>query len=128
MLPLKYTCFGEGVSPPLHLEGFSDSVRAFALTFGDGNKCHWLVYYIDGSLRDIPEKAQEGESLRFGINDFGKRGYTPPCPTKKKLYRFTLFALSDVPSFRGSPTERELLEAIENIKLGESHLLCYVIP
>lgn len=128
ILPVKYTCFGEGVSPPLNLENFSESVRAFAITFDDGNRYHWVIYYVDRRLSNIPEGAREDDLLRFGINDFGIKGYTPPCPTGRRLYRFTLFALSEIPPFKESPTGEELLEYVKKLKLAESHLLCYVNP
>lgn len=127
-LPKKYTCFGKGISPPLRLESFSPSVRAFALTFGDDAKHYWVVYYIDGSLKEIPENAQENGLLRFGINDFGVKGYTPPCPTKETLFKFTLYALSEPPPLEGIPTGNQLMKAIGSLTLGESYLICYVKP
>lgn len=128
VLPERYTCFGKGISPPLNLESFNGSIKAFAITFGDERKYHWVIYYVDRKLSTIPEEAKEDETLRFGINDFGVKGYTPPCPREKRLYRFSLFALSEIPEFKESPTGSELLESIRSIKLGESHLLCYVNP
>lgn len=127
-LPEKYTCSGEGVSPPLNLENFSSSVKAFALTFGNDTKYHWIIYYLDRSLTSIPENAQESELLRFGINDFGIKGYTPPCPKRKEIFKFTLYALSDIPVLKSNPTGKQLIEAIKNITLAKSYLTCYVNP
>ncbi len=127
-LPYKYTCFGEGVSPPLKLESFSNLIRAFALTFGSEKKYYWIVSYIDKSLEIIPENVEENRFLHFGINDFGVKGYTPPCPTKRKLFKFTLYALYEYPTLRGDPTGKELIKSIKDITLSKSFLLCYINP
>ncbi len=128
ILPYKYTCLGEGVSPPLRVESFNNSVKAFALTFGSEKRYHWVIWYIDKNLESIPENAKESKILRFGVNDFGIKGYTPPCPAKRELFKFTLYALSEIPTLKGSPTGRELIESIKDIILNKSYLFCYINP
>ncbi len=125
-LPLRYTCFGMGISPPLEIKGIKRNVKALALTFRSKESFLWVVYYISPELVSLPEGVEENHHVRFGINDFGVKGYTPPCPTEKKLYEFTLYSLADVPKFRKIPTGEELIGKIKSITLSRSSLLCYV--
>lgn len=126
VLPDKYTCLGEGISPPLSVENFNPEVKAFALTFCDSKRYYWVVYFMSKDLSCIPENAKESNRLRFGINDFGIKGYTPPCSSERELFKFTLFALSEIPQLESVPTGKELNEAVKDITLYRSHLFCYV--
>lgn len=50
-IPAKYTCFGDGVSPPLHIEGIPDGTVSLALKMEDP---------------DAPDRELEGHIIAQG--------------------------------------------------------------
>jgi len=102
-LPERYTCDGDGVSPPVSLALPADA-ETWALVVSDadapgGTFTHWLVWNLTGPL---PEGVPHGETVRDGarqgVNDFGTRGYGAPCPPQgdgPHRYRFDAYALGD---------------------------------
>ncbi|MFT4889334.1 MAG: Raf kinase inhibitor-like YbhB/YbcL family protein [Halobacteriales archaeon] len=106
-VPIKYTCSGADVSPPLSIEGVPDEAVALALVVDDpdapgGVFTHWLLWNVPPGTGSIPEGVPTTETVddlggaRQGTNDFGEIGYRGPCPPKSDgahTYRFKLFAL-----------------------------------
>lgn len=96
MIPARYACDRENLSPPLAWSDVPEGTAAFALLVDDPDAnefIHWL-------LTDIPADAtelREGEGDAMGspeANDFGTVGWGGPCPpTGIHSYRFTLYAL-----------------------------------
>ena len=80
-IPKKYTCQGEGKSPPIFIEEIPEGTKSLALIMDDpdapiGTFVHWVVY-------DIPVNAKIEEGMvtrREGVNTLDKKGYTGPCP------------------------------------------------
>jgi len=96
-IPVKYTCDGEGVSPPLEITGIPESTRSLVLIVDDpdaprGVFNHFIVWNIvaKGSI-----KIGEGEKVGTqGMNDAGKLGYLGPCPPSgTHRYYFRVYAL-----------------------------------
>ena len=94
-LPSKYTCDGEGINPPLHVENIPQGAKTLALIAEDpdapgGLYEHWIVWNIDPVV-NIDEASNPGTS---GDNSGGKTGYHPPCPPSgTHRYYFHVFAL-----------------------------------
>ena len=94
-IPAKYTCEGEEINPPLHVDNIPDDTQTLAIIVEDpdapkGTFDHWLVWNIppEGS---IEENRIPGIS---GINGAGKTGYYGPCPPSgSHRYYFHVFAL-----------------------------------
>src|SRR3990172_1394246 len=89
MIPKKYTCDGEDISPPLTWSDVPDGTKSFALISDDpdapvGIWVHWVIYNIPGNVTQLPEHVRTGKKLHDGtlqgINDFPKIGYGGPCP------------------------------------------------
>ena len=105
-IPQKYTCDGENVSPPLAWSGAPEETRSFLLICVDPDASsgifhHWAGLDIPPHWRGLNE-GHGAESLANGfrqaINDFGKPGYSGPCPPrggKAHRYHFRLNALSE---------------------------------
>lgn len=95
-IPAKYSCDGEGVNPPLHIENIPDGTKTLALIAEDpdapnGTFVHWVVYNIDPTEKNIAEASNPGTS---GDNSAGKSGYHPACPPSgSHRYYFHVFAL-----------------------------------
>jgi Raf kinase inhibitor-like YbhB/YbcL family protein len=98
-IPARYTCDGQGVSPPLSWSG-GPPAEEFALIATDpdargGEFVHWIVYAILASANSFPEGAIPDGAVE-GTNGFSKAGYGGPCPPRgdpPHHYIFTLYGL-----------------------------------
>jgi Raf kinase inhibitor-like YbhB/YbcL family protein len=100
-IPRQYTCDGEDRSPSLRWTGAPEGTRSFALIMHDpdaprGDFTHWVLFDIPAGVREIHEGAAPTAVGIPGTNDFGKEGYSGPCPPPghgRHRYLFTLYAL-----------------------------------
>jgi Raf kinase inhibitor-like YbhB/YbcL family protein len=94
---VELTCDGDGRSPALAWRA-SRSADSYVVTMTDEDAddfVHWVVWRIDGHFdgfesNGIPPGATEG------TNDFGDRGYGPPCPPEgdePHRYAITLYQI-----------------------------------
>lgn len=131
MFPTRYTCDGEGISPPLNWSGYPAATRLFALVMhhvASPTDVHWywVVYNIPVSTHSVAENAR-GFGF-FGNNSVnGKLEYSPPCSQGpgRKNYILTIYALSDTvypAASAGSVNRQVLLEAIRGIVIDSSTL------
>ncbi|MGH3319810.1 MAG: YbhB/YbcL family Raf kinase inhibitor-like protein [Streptosporangiaceae bacterium] len=99
-IPARFTCKGQGVSPPLQWSGVPADAKELALVLDDpdapgGTFVHWVVFRIDPSRASIHPGAAPPHA-REAKNSAGKVGYFPPCPPKgTHHYRFTMYALDE---------------------------------
>ncbi|MDE0268828.1 MAG: YbhB/YbcL family Raf kinase inhibitor-like protein [Acidimicrobiaceae bacterium] len=133
-IPVKYSCDGSDVSPPLDLENVPFDTRSLALIMNDpdapsGNFVHWVIFNLDPSRRDISEglgqsgAATASEGLQ-GLNDFRQLGYSGPCPPQgtAHTYVLTVYALDGILDLPSSATADELLEAMQENILASAEL------
>jgi len=132
-IPVKYTCDGEDVSPPLLFLDPPDETQSFAIVVDDpdapvGVFTHWVIYDIPGTFEGLPEDVppELEYGIKQGINDFKRIGYGGPCPPPGRVHRyfFVLFAL-DIPT-TGLPagvTKAELLRAIDGHVIAHDELV-----
>lgn len=105
VIPARYTCDGDDISPPLRWSEAPAGTRSLALLCSDpdapaGTWWHWAVYDIGADSSALPEAyptdARVGPS-RQATNDFRRTGYGGPCPPPGHgvhHYHFRLLALS----------------------------------
>lgn len=101
-IPIKYTCEGMDVNPPLHIEHIPEEAKCLALVMDDpdapkGTYVHWVAWNIP-----LTHHIIENESLGIeGINDFQQHHYGGPCPpsgTHRYFFKvYALDALLDLP-------------------------------
>ncbi|MGF1640901.1 MAG: YbhB/YbcL family Raf kinase inhibitor-like protein [Rhodospirillales bacterium] len=103
-IPVRFTCDGENISPPLEWRGSPETARSFALLCSDpdapgGTWYHWAVFDIPPDTTHLaealPPDARVGP-FRQAVTDFGRPGYGGPCPPRghgSHHYRFRLIAL-----------------------------------
>lgn len=109
----QYTCDGSDISPPLSWSNVPKGTQSYALVIEDpdaptGTFRHWAAYNIPTTTTNLPAGFRAGASAPFAQakNDFGKIGYSGPCPPPgggRHRYVFTLMALS-VPSLAVAPS------------------------
>ncbi len=98
-IPVKYTCKGENVSPPLIVRDVPAGAVSLALIMHDldapiSDFLHWTVWNLKTDLPFLVENELPKGALQ-GTNDAGKIGYTGPCPPSgTHHYQFDLFALN----------------------------------
>ncbi len=105
VIPRRFTCDGDDLSPPLAWSGAPAQTCSFVLLCDDpdapaGTWHHWAAYDIPADQTSLVEGAAqhgEGKGLKQAINDFQRQGYGGPCPPRRHgphHYHFRLFALS----------------------------------
>ena len=133
LIPSKYTCDDQDISPPLQWESVPEGTASIALICDDpdaptGTFVHWVLFNLPAETRELAENLPDNETLsngvRQGITDFGKVGYGGPCPPSgTHRYFFKIYALDtriDLVSVVDKPA---LLEAIEGHIVGQGQLM-----
>lgn len=103
-IPVRYTCDGEDLSPPLAWSGVPAETQSLALFCDDpdapaGIWHHWALFDLPAAMTELragyPREAKV-DGTRQAINDFGGIGYRGPCPPPghgTHHYHFRLLAL-----------------------------------
>jgi Raf kinase inhibitor-like YbhB/YbcL family protein len=128
MIPIKYTCDGADVSPPLSIGNVPEKTGSLALIVDDpdapmGTWVHWVVWNIAADTREIPENTVPPGALQ-GTNDFGKQKYGGPCPPSgTHRYFFKLYALNAPLALKAGATKAQVEEARSGHLLGKTELV-----
>ena len=132
-IPERFTCDGEGISPPLSWEDDLSGVASFAIIMEDpdapgGTWTHWVLYNLPAEVRSL--EAASGARSRLpagaqvGTNSWGETDYGGPCPPSgTHRYFFYLFALDSNLDLEAGATSEELREAIRDHTLARSELM-----
>jgi Raf kinase inhibitor-like YbhB/YbcL family protein len=133
IIPSKYTCDGENISPPLSWKNAPAETKSFALLIDDpdapaGDWVHWIIYNIPAAIHELKEGASSKKLLPKeaieGITDFRKTGYGGPCPPSGiHRYFFKLYALSTALQLPAGVTKKQLLEAMKGHIISEAALI-----
>jgi len=129
MIPSKYTCEDENISPQLHWNEVSKNVKSYAIILDDpdapgGNFVHWIIFNIPGDMKELHENVTPSRNIpdevMLGTNSFGRIGYGGPCPPpgKPHHYYFRLYALDTILHHIESGATKERLE-----KAMEGHIV-----
>lgn len=127
-IPTRFTCKGEGVSPPLRWSGVPGEARALALVVDDpdapgGDFVHWVVFDIDPGVDGI-RQGQVPSAARQAENSAGTAAYTPPCPPSgTHHYRFTLYALRERVDLPNGVGHDDAIDAISKAAVARGRLV-----
>jgi Raf kinase inhibitor-like YbhB/YbcL family protein len=132
-IPIRHTCDGEDVSPPLQWGTPPEGTRSLALIADDpdaptGTFVHWLIYDIPPDARGLPEgvatRDRVSEGLQ-GLNDFERPGYGGPCPPPGTPHRyyFTLRALDAPLDLEPGASRAQVDAACRGHVLAEAQLM-----
>jgi Raf kinase inhibitor-like YbhB/YbcL family protein len=125
IIPPKYTCDGEEINPPLHVENIPDGTQTLAIVVEDpdapkGTYDHWLVW-------NIPPESIIAENRIPGIsgkNSAGKTGYHGPCPPSGyHRYYFHVFALDSSLDLPAGTDKKTLQEAMKPHVLAKGSIM-----
>jgi Raf kinase inhibitor-like YbhB/YbcL family protein len=133
LIPSKYTCDGENISPALNWTGAPDGTASFALICDDpdaplGNWVHWVIFNIPPKETGLKENIPAGKKLDNGtvqgMSDFRKNNYGGPCPPSgTHRYFFKLYALDKILDADSDLTKADLLKAIDGHILAQAQLI-----
>jgi Raf kinase inhibitor-like YbhB/YbcL family protein len=127
-IPMKYTCEGDGVSPPLAWSPVPAKAKSIAILVDDpdapkGPFLHWLVTDLPPSMQRLDEGTALPHDASVAESDAGTASYYGPCPASgKHRYRFHVYALDTVLGSRPEGRE-EFLSAIEGHIVDEGELV-----
>lgn len=132
-IPVKYSCDGSDISPPLQWNTPPEGTRSFALIADDpdapvGTWVHWVFYDLPAATQDLPEALPPDAALSggglHGENDWKRLGYGGPCPPSgTHRYFFKLYALDSVLNLKPGANAAQLRQAMEGHILAESELM-----
>jgi len=133
MIPKKFTCDDINISPPLEWSQVPEGTKTFAIICNDpdapaGDWVHWVLYNLHSNISELTEDVPKAEILpngaRQGKNDFGRIGYSGPCPPGgTHRYYFRIYALTKELDVKTGITRNELLKAMEGSILAEGDLM-----
>ena len=113
LLPSKYTCDGQSISPPIQWQDAPSKTKSFALIYDDpdapaGTWTHWIL---------LPAET------KVGMNSWPEAKYGAPCPPSgEHRYIFHLYALDTMLSLSGTVTSTTLRKAMQGHILATTTL------
>jgi Raf kinase inhibitor-like YbhB/YbcL family protein len=133
IIPAKYTCDGQNISPPLSWSGAPKETKSFALICDDpdapaGTWVHWVIFDIPASINSLPEKVVKQEEIaglgKNGKNSSRRYGYDGPCPPSgTHRYYFKLYALDTMLNLNAGLSKEDLLKAMKGHVLAEAQVM-----
>lgn len=129
-IPVKYTCDGEDVSPPLAWQGAPANTKSFVLIVDDpdapmGVWDHWLLFNIPAAIQSLPEGVSPlPAQTQEGLNSWRMTGYRGPCPPDKiHRYLFKLYALDVTLPLSEGAKKDEIEAAMQGHIVAQTELM-----
>ncbi len=100
-IPLKYSCQGTDVNPPLSLSEVPPAAKSLVLIMDDPDApgsvwVHWVLWNISAQVKEISENSVPANAVQ-GKNSWGNSKYGGPCPPSgTHRYFFKFYALDTV--------------------------------
>jgi len=132
LIPTKYTCDGENISPPIKMSEIPDGAESLVLIMEDpdvpkelredGMWDHWLVWDILPEEGEIPEDMNPPGIM--GNNTGNRLGYGGPCPPDKEhRYFFKLYALDTMLDLPQNSSKADILAGMEGHIIEQCELM-----
>lgn len=100
ILPAKYTCDGESISPQIAWYDAPADTKSFVLIYDDpdapnGTWVHWVLYNLPSTATSLAENEKNlPKGTKVGLNSWPRLGYGAPCPPAgEHRYIVHLYAL-----------------------------------
>lgn len=128
MIPIKYTCDGENINPPLKFIGVPEAAQSLVLIVDDpdapyGSWVHWVVMDIDPKINSIHEGVAPA-SAKEGANSSGNFGYDGPCPPAgTHRYFFRLYALDKKIESAAISNKEEVMQMMSGRIIAQAELM-----
>jgi len=136
-IPIKFTCEGENISPPLAWHGVPENTRSLVLIVNDPDAPdpkapkitwdHWVLYNLPVTSTQLPEGVMTDNlpaGTEEGLNSWGTAGYGGPCPpVGRHRYFHKLYALDTEFNNLENPTRSQLEEKMKGHIIAETELV-----
>lgn len=126
-IPVKYTCDGDSINPPLEFTDVPKTAKSLALIMEDpdapnGTWFHWLVWNISPDVSHIAENSVPAGAVQ-GQGSSGQNVYGGPCPPSgTHHYIFTLYALDTKLTIPSYSTADKLQQAMQGHIISQAQL------
>jgi Raf kinase inhibitor-like YbhB/YbcL family protein len=134
LIPARYTCDGEDISPQLTISTPPTATKSLLLIVDDPDAplrsfVHWVIFNLPISMTELPEGVStQPEKLQraiHGANDFDKNAYGGPCPPQGKPhhYYFRVYALDTTLPLPEGATRSQVAQAAKGHILAAGKLV-----
>ena len=97
-IPTDFTCVGDDVSPPLAWTGVPAGTAELAVVVRDPDAdgfVHWVIAGLSPDLGGVARGNPPSQAVEE-LNDFGRQGWSGPCPPSgTHNYDFRIYALDE---------------------------------
>lgn len=136
IIPARFTCDGQNISPAFNWSGIPEGTKSLVLIVDDPDApdpaapkmtwVHWVLYNIPPAAANLAEGIAEKDlpqGTLQGVNDWKRTGYGGPCPPiGTHRYFHKLYALDTVLPDLKHPTKATLEHAMKGHILGQTEL------
>jgi hypothetical protein len=132
-IPVRHTCDGADLSPPLTFSGVPEGAVSLAVVCDDpdapaGVWDHFVLFNLSpgtpGLPEGLPDTASYPDGSLSGRNSWGRLGYGGPCPPRgTHRYFFTLYALDAMLDLPAGVTKGDVLRAAKGHILASATLM-----
>ena len=133
MIPSRFTCDGQDISPPLQWKNAPPETQSFALIMDDpdapiGTWVHWILFNIPAHMDQLGEDIKLGYNFpvgaKHGRNSWKRTDYGGPCPPGgTHRYFFKLFALDRALEIDEGITKKILLKEMQGHILNSCEMI-----
>jgi len=137
VIDVKYSDYGQGISPPLQWSSLPSGTQSVALMMEDPDAgsppfVHWMMINLPPSPGALPANAGKasaslhGQPIRQGRNSKGERGYfgpRPPAGDPPHHYHFQIFALDSKLDLPEGFSRDALVQAMHGHVLAQGELV-----
>jgi hypothetical protein len=132
IIPSRYTCEGDDMSPPLHISEVPKNAKSLVLIMEDpdvpksirtdGMWDHLILFNILPNVQTIAENTTP--LCKSGTTTSGHTSYEGPCPPDREhRYFFKLYALDMMLNLLSGCTKALLKKAMDGHILSECELM-----
>lgn len=136
-IPMRHTCEGQDLSPPLAWSGAPAGTRSLALIVDDPDApdpaapkmtwVHWVLYNLPPTTQGLPQAVTPRDlpaGTREGTNDWKRTGYGGPCPPiGRHRYYHKLYALDTLLPDLGPATKPQVEAAMKGHVLAHAEVM-----
>lgn len=142
IIPLKYTCDGENICPPLEVHEIPKNAESLVIIMDDPDipdsvkkslnidvYDHWVIFNIrlenlKTSFFEIKEGVEpEGEG---GLNSSGKVGYVGPCPPDgQHRYFIKVYALKSFINLPHGTSKSQIEKHMNRLIIDSAELMAF---
>lgn len=134
LIPVKYSCDGQNISPPLYWKNVPNNTKSFILIMENpdashGTCYHWIIYNIPRECKDLEEGIKTSSlpiPAQLASNNWHHKNYQGPCPPQgeEHHYHFKLYALkSFIEHDQDISTKTHIERVIDKFSLGRAVLI-----